>query len=59
MASQMTVVTFSLFALVINALMMKFTGSLVKGFGVEGFGTASLAALITALRGVLGFVLLE
>jgi putative membrane protein len=55
----LTVLTFGLFALVINALMIMLTAALVKGFEVDGFGSALLAALIMALLGLLGFVLLE
>ena len=55
----LTVVTFGLFALVINAFMVKLTASLVKGFEVESFGAAFFAALIMAVLGLLGFILLE
>lgn len=55
----LTVLTFGLFALVINALMIMLTSALVKGFEVDGFGSALLAALIMALLGLLGFALLE
>ena len=55
----LTILTFGLFALVINALMIWLTAALVKGFEVDGFGTALLAAVIMALLGLLGFALLE
>lgn len=40
------IVTLGLFTFVINGLMFWFVGTLVKGFSVDGFGTAFLAALI-------------
>lgn len=55
----LTVLTFGLFALVVNAFMIWLTAALVKGFEVDGFGTALLAALIMALLALLGFALLE
>jgi putative membrane protein len=55
----LTVLTFGLFALVINALMIMLTAAMVKGFEVDGFGSALLAALVMALLGLLGFALLE
>lgn len=55
----LTVLTFGLFALVINALMIWFTAAVVKGFDVDGFGSALLAALLMALLGLLGFALLQ
>ena len=55
----LTVLTFGLFALVINALMIMLTAMLVKGFEVDGFISALFAAVIMALLGLLGFALLE
>ena len=55
----LTMLTYGLFALVINALMIMLTSALVKGFKVDGFGSALLAALIMALLGLLGFALLQ
>ena len=55
----LTVLTFGLFLLVINALMLLLVAKLVQGFSVEGFWTAFWASLfITLLSVVLGaFVL--
>ena len=55
----LTVLTFGLFALVVNAFMIWLTAALVKGFEVDGFGSALLAALIMAVLALLGFALLE
>ena len=55
----LTVLTFGFFALVINALLIWATASMVPDFEVDGFGSALLAALVMALFGVLGFVLFE
>jgi putative membrane protein len=40
-----TILTLGLFALVINALMILFASTIVKGFTVTGFGPAFLAAI--------------
>lgn len=55
----LTVLTFGLFALVINALMIMLSAALVSDFEVRGFGSALLAALVMALLGLVGFVLME
>ncbi len=55
----LTVLTFGLFALVINALMLKLTAALVPGFEVDTFGDALLAAVIMALLAIAGFILLQ
>lgn len=55
----LTVLTFGLFALVINALMLKLTAAMVDGFTIDNFGSALLAAVIMALLAVAGFVLLQ
>jgi len=55
----LTVVTFGLFALLINALMVRFTAAMVPGFEVDGFGDALLAAVIMALLAIAGFVFLQ
>jgi putative membrane protein len=54
--AQLSVLTFGLFALVINALMIMLTASLVPGFEVKSFGSAFLGAVIMAIIGVIGFV---
>jgi putative membrane protein len=45
----LTLLTFGLFLLVINALMILLVSSLVKGFRVSGFWTAFFAAIFIAL----------
>jgi putative membrane protein len=45
----LTIITFGLFLLVINALMLRLASSVVPGFEVAGFGPALLAAIILAL----------
>jgi putative membrane protein len=42
-------VTFGLFFLVINAFMLEFASSFVKGFSVDGFWHAFLAAILLAV----------
>lgn len=44
----LTIVTFGLFLLVINALMMMFVSSAVPGFRVSGFWTAFFASIFIA-----------
>jgi putative membrane protein len=55
----LTVITFGLFALLINAVMLKLTASIVPGFEVERFGDAVLAAIIMALLAIIGFILVQ
>ncbi len=55
----LTVLTFGLFALVINAFTLWFTGAVVNGFEVRDFASALLAALVMALLGLAGFILLQ
>jgi len=56
LTAPLTVVTFGLFALVINALMIMLAASLVPGFEVKSFGSAFLGAIIMAIIGVIGFI---
>ena len=49
----LTLVTFGLFALVINALLLWFVASFVDGFTVEGFVSAFLGAAVISLVGFL------
>ncbi len=51
-----TVFTFGLFALVINALMISLTAVIVPDFEVRDFGSALLAALIMSLLSLLGLL---
>ncbi len=55
----LTVLTFGLFALVINAFTIWITARLVRDFKVRSFGSAILAAIIMAILGLLGFALLQ
>ena len=45
----LTVVTFGLFLLVVNALMLWLVAALVPGFRVQGFGSALLGSLLLTL----------
>ena len=56
LTAPLSVLTFGLFVLVINALMIMLAAALVPGFEVKGFGSALLAAIIMAVIGVLGFI---
>jgi putative membrane protein len=44
-----TILTFGLFLIVINALMLLFAAMLVPGFAVHGFGPALLGAIVLSL----------
>lgn len=48
----LTFVTFGLFLLVINALMILMVSSLVKGFKVSGFWTAMFASIFVSLLSI-------
>jgi putative membrane protein len=56
LTAPLSVLTFGLFVLVINALMIMLAAALVPGFEVRGFGSALLAAIIMAVIGVVGFI---
>jgi putative membrane protein len=56
LTAQLSVLTFGLFALVINALMIMLAASLVPDFEVKGFGSAFLGAFIMAIIGIIGFI---
>lgn len=56
LTAPLSVVTFGLFALVINAFMIMLAAALVPNFEVKGFGSAFWGAVIMALIGVLGFI---
>jgi putative membrane protein len=45
----LTIITFGLFLLVINALMLRLASAVVAGFEVTGFGPAFLAAIVLAV----------
>ena len=55
----LTVLTFGLFALVINAFMIWLTGKLVSNFVVRSFFRAIIAAIVMALLGIIAFVLFQ
>ncbi len=55
----LTVLTFGLFALLVNALMVRIAAALVPGFEVASFADALLAALIMALLAIAGFIFLQ
>jgi len=55
----LTVLTFGLFALVINAFTLWLSAAMVKDFEVDNFGSALLAALVMAVLGMLGFILIS
>lgn len=55
----LTVLTFGIFALLINALMIKLTADLVPGFEVNSFADALFAAIVMALLAIAGFVFLQ
>lgn len=57
LTAPLSVLTFGLFALVINALMIMLAAVLVPNFAVKGFGSAFLGAIIMALIGVIGFII--
>ena len=44
-----TILTFGLFLLVINALILQFATNFVSGFVIQGFGSAFIGAIILAL----------
>lgn len=48
----LTLITFGLFILVINALMILLVAKLVKGFKVSGFWTAFFAAIFVSLLSI-------
>lgn len=58
LTAPLSVLSFGLFLLVINALMIMLAAAMVPGFEVKGFGSALLAAFIMAIIGITGFVLL-
>ncbi len=55
----LTVLTFGLFALVINAFMIWITGKLVDNFEVRDFFSAFMAAIVMALLGISAFILFQ
>ena len=58
LTAPLSVLTFGLFALVIIALMIMLAAALVPNFEVKGFGSAFLGAIIMALIGIIGFIMM-
>lgn len=58
-ALPITILTLGLFSFVINALIIWLTSTMVKGFFIDGFWTALLAALIMWVVGWLANILLK
>ena len=56
LTAPLSVLTFGLFILVINALMIMLTATLTPGFEVKGFGSAVLGAFIMAIISMIGFI---
>jgi len=56
LTAPLSVLTFGLFALVINALMIMLAAALVPDFEVKSFGSAFLGAIIMAIIGAIGFI---
>lgn len=48
-----TIVTFGLFAFVLNALIFMFAASFIDGFGVDGFIPALLGSLVVSIASAL------
>lgn len=57
LTAPLSVLTFGLFALVINALMIMLAAAIVPDFEVKGFGSALIGAIVMALTGIAGFIL--
>ena len=55
----LTVITFGIFALFINALMIKVTAAIVPGFEIDSFSDALLAAFIMAMLAISGFIFIQ
>jgi putative membrane protein len=56
LTAPLSVLTFGLFTLVINALMIMLAAALVPGFEVKSFGSAFLGAVIMAIIGMIAFL---
>ena len=54
-----SILTLGLFSFVINALLLLFLGTIIKGFEVDGFIAAFLGALVIAIAGWAGSALLK
>ncbi len=55
----LTVLTFGLFSLVINAIMIQVTAAIVPGFQIDNFGSALLASLCMTVFSIAGLVFFQ
>ncbi len=55
----LTVLSFGLFSLFINAFMIQLTAMIVPGFEVDDFPNAFMAAIIMVLFAIVGFIFVE
>jgi len=55
----LTVLSFGLFTLLINAVIVKLTADLVPGFEIDSFADALLATVILTLLAIGGFIFLQ
>lgn len=55
----LTILTFGLFALVINAFTLWLTAKMVNDFEVDSFSSALLAALVMAVLSIIGAIMLS
>ncbi len=55
----LTVLTFGLFALFVNAFMIQLTSKIVPGFEVDNFASALLATVIMILLVISGFIFIQ
>ncbi len=55
----LTVLSFGLFALVVNAFTLWISAAMVRDFKVDSFASAILAAIVMALLGLAGFILMQ
>ncbi len=55
----LTVLSFGLFALFVNAFMIQLTSLIVPGFEVDNFGSALLATIIMILLVISGFIFIQ
>ena len=55
----LTVLTFGLFTLLVNALIIKLAADLVPGFEVDSYADALLATVILTLLAIGGFIILQ
>ena len=56
LTAPLSVLSFGIFALIINALMIMLAASIVPNFTVKGFGSAFWGALIMAIVGAIAFI---